>query len=119
MAAQNKTGSLLIIAALFTLLISCIFWWAGLNFLRSWLVGINLVTLLFYGFDKWKAMRNDSRIPELVLHILVLGGGTPGAFAGQIVFRHKTGKKEFRRLFILIAFFQAAILTCFWLWIKK
>lgn len=48
------------------------------------------MTFLFYGFDKNRAIKNKNRVPEIVLHILALIGGTHGAFLGQKVFRHKT-----------------------------
>jgi uncharacterized membrane protein YsdA (DUF1294 family) len=39
------------------------------------------------------------RVPEIVLHGLVLLGGFPGGWAGRSMFRHKTQKRFF--LFVL------------------
>jgi len=86
----------------------------GLSFLRSYLLGINLATFLAYGIDKRQAIVGSVRTPELVLHALALAGGTPGAFLGQVVFRHKTQKRSFRTVFIAIALLQALVLTAWW-----
>ena len=86
----------------------------GLSFLRSYLLGINLATFLAYGVDKRQAIVGSSRTPEIVLHALALAGGTPGAFLGQVVFRHKTQKRGFRTVFIAIALLQALVLTAWW-----
>ncbi|MEN6308803.1 MAG: DUF1294 domain-containing protein [Anaerohalosphaeraceae bacterium] len=80
-----------------------------------YLVTLSLITFLFYGYDKYQAIGHKSRIPEAVLHLLVLAGGTAGAFAGQLVFRHKTKKLSFRMLFIIIAVLQAGLVLWWFL----
>ena len=42
-------------------------------------VGINLVTFLLYGVDKWKARKGRWRIPEDSLIWLAVAGGSIGA----------------------------------------
>lgn len=75
-------------------------WWPWLG---AWLLGVNLVTLAYYGFDKFQSRREGAgRVPELVLHALALLGGSVGAVAGMRVFRHKTVKGSFRFVFWLI-----------------
>jgi uncharacterized membrane protein YsdA (DUF1294 family) len=44
------------------------------------------------------------------LHVLAAAGGTPRAFVGQIIFRHKTRKPSFQRMFVLISLIQLALL---------
>ncbi len=56
----------------------------------GYLIGINVLTFLLYGFDKWKAKKNEWRIPEKTLLATALIGGSIGALAGMQVFRHKT-----------------------------
>ncbi|MDD4059870.1 MAG: DUF1294 domain-containing protein, partial [Kiritimatiellae bacterium] len=46
------------------------------------------------------------RIPEAVLHLLAGVGGTPGAFLGMVVFRHKTSSVRFQRALYGIALVQ-------------
>jgi|GEM_PF-2660439 len=45
-------------------------------------------------------------IPEAVLHLLALAGGTIGAIAGQLTFHHKTKKLSFRVIYIIIVIVQ-------------
>jgi len=69
-----------------------------------------LITFFFYGYDKFQARNNRERIPELVLHILTLIGGTVGAFLDQILFRHKTRKWKFQLVFISIVVVQVGLI---------
>ncbi len=64
-------------------------------------VMLNVVTFAVYGFDKAAARKKAQRVPERTLHILAALGGWPGAYMGQRVFRHKTLKHKFRRIFWL------------------
>lgn len=75
-----------------------------------WLGSINLWTFLYFGFDKWRARRGGRRIPEAVLQVLALLGGSPGALAAMEIFRHKTIKGPFRILFWCIVALQAGVL---------
>lgn len=61
------------------------------------------VAFVAYGWDKWKAKRESSRIPEKTLHFLAAFGGWPGAMLGQTWFRHKTIKPVFRTILIAIS----------------
>jgi uncharacterized membrane protein YsdA (DUF1294 family) len=82
----------------------------GLSSLRALLAGLNLATLLAYGYDKLLARSGMQRVPELALHLLSVCGGTVGAFAGQILFRHKTRDARFRLIFFAIAAGQILLL---------
>ena len=84
----------------------------------AWLVPINLVTLVIYRFDKWKASRTQNgqgRIPKKVLHFLALAGGSLGAFFGMIIRpRHKTRDLRFQAWFWLIVLIQVGTMCyCF------
>lgn len=70
---------------------------------------VSVVTLIYYGYDKFAAKREWGRIPEVTLHALALIGGAIGALLGQRLFRHKTVKIEFQRVFWVICGIQAAI----------
>lgn len=59
-----------------------------------------------FAWDKYCAMRGIWRVPEKTLLLLAAMGGTPGAFAGQKVLRHKTQKQPFGTYLILIAIVQ-------------
>lgn len=56
---------------------------------------INFTTWAAYGLDKGRAKSGKWRIPERTLLLLALIGGSLGALAGMIMFRHKTRKAKF------------------------
>jgi len=60
----------------------------------------NIISLIFFGVDKLKSVRSRWRIPELRLLLLALIGPF-GAYAGMLLFRHKTRKVKF----LLVPFF--------------
>jgi uncharacterized membrane protein YsdA (DUF1294 family) len=63
--------------------------------LIAYLLLINIITLILYGIDKWKAKHNMWRISEATLIILAAVGGSIGAFAAMKLFHHKTMHKKF------------------------
>jgi len=81
------------------------------------LAGINLATIVLYGYDKAVAGGTRRRVPENVLHLAAIAGGSPGALLAQVLFRHKTVKVSFRRVYWLIVAFQiVAIGAAWWTW---
>ena len=56
---------------------------------------INFTSWAAYGLDKGRAKSGKWRIPERTLLLLALIGGSLGALAGMIMFRHKTRKPKF------------------------
>ena len=96
--------------------------WAGLfrtwsvwPWLGCWVLAINPMTAATYGLDKRLAQREQWRIPEMTLFLLAFLGGSPGAYVGMRVFRHKTIKGTFRIVFWLIVVLQVALIV----WIAK
>ena len=57
---------------------------------------INLLTFLLYGLDKYKAIRQEWRIPERALLLMAFVGGAFGALSAMRIFRHKTKKGRFK-----------------------
>ncbi len=57
---------------------------------------ISFITLLIWGFDKFRAKFQQWRVPEKTLYGLILLGGGIGALAGMSLFRHKTRKPQFK-----------------------
>lgn len=74
-----------------------------------YLLGINLLTFLLFGIDKWKAKRDRLRIPEATLLTLAVLGGSIGALLGMAVFHHKTKHKKFTIGIPLILLAQIAL----------
>ena len=80
------------------------------DFILYYLLGINILTFLVYGLDKWKARKNRWRIPEATLLMLAVIGGSVGALLGMCTFRHKTRQNKFRIGLPLILLAQLVIL---------
>ena len=74
-----------------------------------YLIGINILTFLVYGIDKWKAKHGYWRISEATLLILAVIGGTIGALLGMKVWHHKTMHKKFKYGLPLILLAQIAL----------
>lgn len=60
-----------------------------------YLLIVNLVTWILYGVDKRKAIKGAWRIPEKTLILSAVIGGSVGALAGMMMFRHKIRKVKF------------------------
>ncbi len=60
---------------------------------------VSLLTVVFYGHDKQRAMEGGARTPENTLHLLELLGGWPGALVAQQLYRHKTRKVNYQVVF--------------------
>jgi uncharacterized membrane protein YsdA (DUF1294 family)/cold shock CspA family protein len=81
-------------------LLSCWVLWKTRNPIPLFLyVFLSTLTILFYGADKKRALRNRWRIPESYLHLLELLGGWPGALLAQQDFRHKLTKGSYQKIF--------------------
>lgn len=77
------------------------------------IITINSITFITFGLDKRKAVRHQRRIPENVLLTLTFLGGTIGAIAGMLFFRHKTSKKAFLMKFALVVVVQMVLIYLF------
>jgi uncharacterized membrane protein YsdA (DUF1294 family) len=75
-----------------------------------YLLGINLITLLVWGYDKFSSMKNSSRVSEINLLLGVFLGGTLGGILGIVFFRHKISKGPFLLKFFGVAILQLIIL---------
>ena len=61
-----------------------------MRYFLYYLILANLVGLVLMGADKSKARRHRWRIPERVLFLSAILGGSLGATVGMWLFRHKT-----------------------------
>lgn len=68
------------------------------------------LTFVAYALDKSAARKGTRRTRELVLHLLALLGGWPGALIAQDRLRHKSAKRPFRILFWLTVAANCALL---------
>lgn len=60
-----------------------------------YLIGVNLLTFIAYGIDKYKARHKQWRITEASLLLLAILGGSPAALLAMRLFHHKTLHKKF------------------------
>ena len=65
------------------------------------------------GLDKWKAKKGRWRVPEKVLFLLSILGGSVGMYLGMFTFRHKTKHWYFVIGIPAIILVQAALLIYF------
>jgi uncharacterized membrane protein YsdA (DUF1294 family)/cold shock CspA family protein len=61
--------------------------------------GMSVLTFLLYRLDKSAAKREAQRTPEQTLQMCALFCGWPGALLAQQIFRHKSSKVSFQRVF--------------------
>jgi uncharacterized membrane protein YsdA (DUF1294 family) len=94
--------------------LSLLLWRLGLPPVCAALIGVNVVTLVLYGYDKHQAIAGGTRIPEATLHAAALLGGSPGAILAQGLFRHKTRKRSFRIVLAAIVLLQVAVIYGYW-----
>ncbi len=66
-----------------------------MRILMYYLIAVNVITWIIYGLDKWKARNGKQRIEERTLLLFTAAGGSAGAIAGMLMFRHKTRKAKF------------------------
>ena len=82
--------------------------------LYIYFVGMNLLSFLLFGLDKYQAVRHRFRIPERVLLGTSALGGALGSLLGMLLFHHKVKKAKFR---IWIPSLLAAYLVSFLIFI--
>lgn len=63
---------------------------------------VNILLYILMGVDKFKAMKQQRRIPEKVLFLFAILGGAFGGTLGMLSFRHKTKHWYFSVFFPLL-----------------
>ncbi len=57
---------------------------------------INAFSFMLMALDKYRALKNKSRISEFTFYLLTFLGGIMGIILGGLVFSHKTRKRSFQ-----------------------
>jgi uncharacterized membrane protein YsdA (DUF1294 family) len=88
-----------------------------IQFLLLWIFFaiVNSVSLAIFGIDKLKSKKGGWRVPESRL-LLVAFFGPFGAYAGMLLFRHKTRKIKF--LLVPIFLILQVLLIVYFFFIK-
>jgi uncharacterized membrane protein YsdA (DUF1294 family) len=79
------------------------------SLLVSAIIGINVAALVAMGLDKSLSRSHSPRIPEIVLYVVALLGGSPGILAGSHIFRHKIRKAVFQLTLLVVFTLQVAL----------
>lgn len=82
----------------------------GVQPLFAWLLAANVAAFGIWGLDKALAQRRARRVPEAVLHTMAAAGASLASLAAMSVFRHKTRRPWFRRLYVFLLIVQTALL---------
>ncbi len=106
-SSPKRGGGTTLLALLLLIIAPALALWRStpprlLPWIAGWLALASLVTFAFYAWDKRRAVRNEWRTPEKILHLCALLGGWPGAFLAQRLLRHKNAKASFQIVFWLV-----------------
>lgn len=88
-----------------------------LHVVLAYFITVNVLGLVLFGIDKWKAKHDKWRISEATLLSVTVIGGSIGAWVGMKVWHHKTMHKKFKYGIPLVMVLQLALLlfTLYWL----
>ena len=88
-----------------------------LHVVLAYFITVNVLGLVLFGIDKWKAKHDKWRISEATLLSVTAIGGSIGAWVGMKVWHHKTMHKKFEYGIPLVMVLQLALLlfTLYWL----
>lgn len=81
--------------------------------LFGYILVMSIVAFCVCGADKFAAQRQKSRVPEKVLFLLSVLGGSVGMYLGMFTFRHKTKHWYFVVGIPAIILIQAALILYF------
>ena len=90
-----KTTFSILALALSLGLLALLLYFLKLDIFLAWVLAWSVVTWGLYGYDKAQSKIGGGRVPKIVLHLSTLVGGMPGAWAGRLLFHHKTNKPRF------------------------
>ncbi|ODG93389.1 MULTISPECIES: DUF1294 domain-containing protein [Bacillaceae] len=79
------------------------------GYFMFYLVIVNIVSFAIMGIDKSRAKRKAWRIPERILFLFAIIGGSIGSILGMYYFRHKTKHPKFVFGYWIILFIQFVI----------
>lgn len=79
--------------------------------ISGFFIGINFVTFILFGIDKYFALNQMWRISNRTLLSAAICGGSIGAVLGQKYFKHKT--KSFSGIFPILILLQIIAATSY------
>ena len=85
----------------------------------AYFITVNVLGLVLFGIDKWKAKHDKWRISEATLLSVTAIGGSIGAWVGMKVWHHKTMHKKFKYGIPLVMVLQLALLLFTLCWLNS
>ena len=82
--------------------------YANTSLVVSGLLAINVAAFVCMGLDKSLARAHAMRIPETILYLLALLGGSMGILVSIHIFKHKTRKATFQFVLLMVVAIQLA-----------
>lgn len=79
-----------------------------------YIISISLISIIIFGFDKLSAKAKLRRVPEDVLLVLALLGGSGAIVLGEPLFNHKISNPGFNRALYIILGIQIVFII-FWI----
>ncbi|MEH7351476.1 DUF1294 domain-containing protein [Gottfriedia acidiceleris] len=79
------------------------------GYFMFYLVIVNIVSFAIMGIDKSRAKRKAWRIPERILFLFAIIGGSIGSILGMYYFKHKTKHPKFVFGYWIILFIQFVV----------
>jgi len=71
---------------------------------------VNFFSFIIFGIDKRWSIKHQRRVSEKTLLLVSFLGGSAGAIAGMLIFRHKISKTSFLLKFGLIVLIQIVLI---------
>jgi uncharacterized membrane protein YsdA (DUF1294 family) len=72
----------------------------------AWILAMSVAAFCLCGLDKAHALNRTRRVPERVLLLVALLGGTPGLVVGMLLFQHKIRSPLFIVSVVAVISFQ-------------
>jgi len=86
----------------------------GWRWPTSWLVAANILTALVFLWDKRQAVLGHPRVPEILLLVLAMLGGTPAALVALAILGFKTQRGTFSTILGSVLAVQLLLLGSAW-----
>ncbi|MEH6939751.1 DUF1294 domain-containing protein [Bacillus sp. JJ664] len=80
-----------------------------MNYFYCYLIIVNILSYTVMGIDKYRARRKLWRVPERILFLLAIIGGSIGSILAMYYFRHKTKHPKFVFGYWIILFIQCVL----------
>lgn len=74
--------------------------------IELYFIALSVLLFLLMAFDKHQAKNRQKRLPEALLLLLAMAGGSLGGLLGMFVFNHKTKKPLFRWGYLILIVFN-------------